>query len=60
MRSPETNQGWEEFARNNPDLLTWKDGILTRYYRAETLASDLAKTDLCVARLACQQHVVPE
>ncbi len=35
---------WEEFARNNPDLLTWKDGILTRYYRAETLASDLAKT----------------
>jgi len=35
--------GWEEFARNNPDLLTWKDGILTRYYAAETLASDLAK-----------------
>jgi hypothetical protein len=35
--------GWEEFARNNPDLLTWKDGILTRHYRAETLASDLAK-----------------
>ncbi|MGC2185854.1 MAG: hypothetical protein WA637_21475 [Terriglobales bacterium] len=36
-------QSWEEFARNNPDLLQWKDGILTRYYRAETLASDLAK-----------------
>ena len=35
--------GWEEFARNNPDLLTWKDGILMQYYRAETLASDLAK-----------------
>ncbi len=37
-------QSWEEFARNNPDLLTWKNGVLARYYRAETLASDLAKT----------------
>lgn len=36
-------QSWDEFARDNPDLLTWRDGILTRYYRAETLASDLAK-----------------
>lgn len=36
-------QGWEEFARNNPDLLTWKDGILTRYYLPETLASGLAR-----------------
>jgi hypothetical protein len=43
MRSPD-KPGWEEFARNNPDLLSWKDGILTRYYRAETLASNLAKT----------------
>ncbi len=38
-----SRQSWEEFASNNPDLLQWKDGILTRYYRAETLASDLAK-----------------
>lgn len=36
-------QNWEEFARNNPDLLTWKGGILSRFYREETLASDLAK-----------------
>lgn len=36
-------QSWEEFARNNADLLAWKDGILSRMYRAETLASDLAK-----------------
>ncbi len=36
-------QGWDEFARNNPDLLTWKDGILTRYYRPETLTSGLAR-----------------
>jgi hypothetical protein len=34
---------WEEFARQNPDLLTWKDGILSRYYREATLQSDLAR-----------------
>jgi hypothetical protein len=37
-------QSWDEFAQNNPDLLAWKGGILTRYYRAETLTSDLART----------------
>jgi hypothetical protein len=37
------NQNWDEFASNNADLLVWKDGILTRYYRAETLTSDLAR-----------------
>jgi hypothetical protein len=35
--------GWEEFARQNPDLLVWKDGILSRYYREATLKSDLAR-----------------
>jgi hypothetical protein len=34
---------WEEFARRNPDLLTWKDGILSRYYCEATLKSDLAR-----------------
>jgi len=37
------NQSWDEFARSNPDLLVWKDGILTRYYRPETLTSNLAR-----------------
>ncbi len=36
-------QAWKEFAENNPDLLTWKDGILSRFYREETLHSDLAR-----------------
>lgn len=40
-RSPEP--GWDEFARQNPDLLVWKDGILSRYYQPETLKSDLAR-----------------
>jgi len=39
-----SKQSWAEFARDNPDLLVWKDGILTRFYRSETLASDLART----------------
>lgn len=34
---------WEEFARRNPDLLVWKDGILRHYYREETLQSELAR-----------------
>jgi hypothetical protein len=34
---------WDEFASRNPDLLTWKNGILTRYYNQDTLQSDLAR-----------------
>jgi hypothetical protein len=36
-------QAWTEFASGNPDLLTWTDTILKRYYRDETLSSDLAR-----------------
>ena len=35
---------WDEFARRNPDLFVWKDGILTRYYEDATLRSDLARS----------------
>jgi hypothetical protein len=35
---------WEEFASKNPDLLVWRDGILERYYKADTLHSDLARS----------------
>lgn len=38
-----TTGDWEEFARQNADLLQWKDGVLNRYYREETLKSDLAR-----------------
>lgn len=34
---------WEEFAAANADVLRSKGGVLERYYRAETLASDLAR-----------------
>ena len=34
---------WDRFAAANPDLLTWKPSILSRYYSKELLASDLAR-----------------
>jgi hypothetical protein len=40
----ERAQDWAEFARNNPDLLRWNNGLLQRYYRDDTLQSDLART----------------
>jgi hypothetical protein len=36
-------RSWREFAASNPDLLTWKPSILDRYYREETLRSQLAR-----------------
>ena len=34
---------FDEFAEANPDLVSWKPSILERYYRAETLGSELAR-----------------
>jgi hypothetical protein len=36
-------EGWENFAAQNPDLLSWNEGILRRYYREGTLTSELAR-----------------
>ena len=41
--SQDPEMEWQEFARQNPDLLVWKDGILNRYYKEETLKSDFAR-----------------
>ncbi|HKN76976.1 MAG TPA: hypothetical protein VJW94_17495 [Candidatus Acidoferrum sp.] len=38
--SPQT---WDEFSAANADLLRWDDNILKKYYRPETLTSELAK-----------------
>jgi hypothetical protein len=37
-------QNWTQFAAKNGDLLDWKDNILKKYYRDETLSSDLARS----------------
>ncbi|MEZ5289508.1 MAG: hypothetical protein R2745_00355 [Vicinamibacterales bacterium] len=34
---------WSAFAAANPDLLTWKPGVLDRYYSTDRLWSDLAR-----------------
>jgi hypothetical protein len=34
---------WEEFAARNEDLFIWKGGVLTKFYRQETLDSELAR-----------------
>ena len=36
--------GWDEFAQKNPELLVWKNGLLNRYYREETLKSAFARS----------------
>jgi hypothetical protein len=37
-------QSWDLFAAGNADLLDWKNNVLKRYYRAETLSSELARS----------------
>jgi hypothetical protein len=37
-------QTWAQFAAANTDLLSWKDSVLRKYYRDETLSSELAKS----------------
>lgn len=37
------HQTWDEFAAANPDLLNWSDSVLKKYYREETLKSELAR-----------------
>ncbi len=34
---------WDAFAAAHPGLLTWKPGVLDRYYSAERLWSDAAR-----------------
>ena len=34
---------WDEFAAANQDLLAWENNVLKKYYRPETLRSELAK-----------------
>jgi hypothetical protein len=40
-RAPD--QSWDDFCRDNADLLTWTPSVLDRYYDRETLRSDLAR-----------------
>jgi hypothetical protein len=37
-------QSWMDFSQGNQDLMTWSVNVLQKYYRDETLFSDLART----------------
>lgn len=37
------HQTWDQFAAANPDLLNWSGSVLKKYYREETLKSELAR-----------------
>jgi hypothetical protein len=43
MERGEAGGTWDGFAQANPDLLSWKPSILDRYYRPETLGSEVAR-----------------
>ncbi|MGA7915776.1 MAG: hypothetical protein WCA00_11120 [Candidatus Acidiferrales bacterium] len=43
MRRANGTLRWADFRAQNPDLLTWKDSVLKKYYRAETLSSEFAR-----------------
>jgi hypothetical protein len=43
IRRPSSPATWEHFEALHPDLFDWKNSILLRYYRQETLDSPLAR-----------------
>lgn len=43
MQISETKDDWDSFRETNPDLFDWKNNILKKYYREETLKSQFAK-----------------
>ena len=52
---------WDDFARANPDLFLWTNGILSRYYTNAILQSDLARKvflfpDKCCSVSCCPLH----
>jgi hypothetical protein len=52
---------WNEFAAENPDLLSWNGHVLKRYYQDETLASDFARWTFVLPdrSLNSQPHASP-
>jgi len=43
MQCSEPGMTWEHFAAAHRDLFDWKNSILLKYYRKETLESELAR-----------------
>lgn len=43
MAHAKCTQTWEQFAQQNLDVLMWRPSLLERYYRRQTLDSNLAR-----------------
>ena len=43
IRCSQSVRTWEEFAAAHSDLFDWKNSILLKYYREETLQSEIAR-----------------
>ncbi len=43
LKFVENRQTWQEFVENNADFFDWKNNVLKKYYREETLKSKFAK-----------------
>jgi hypothetical protein len=44
LKRCDTEQSWQEFAEANTDLLDWKNNVLKKFYREETLFSEFARS----------------
>jgi hypothetical protein len=60
MARAEQPQSWTQFAAANADLLDWRKNILRKYYRGETLSSDLAKRMFLLPDRAFPQFEEPD
>jgi hypothetical protein len=56
MRRADQKLNWNDFRAQNPDLLTWKDSVLKKYYRAKTLSSEFAKRTFLFPDKILDQH----
>jgi hypothetical protein len=43
-REKNKDASWEMFVNENEDLMDWKNSVLKKYYKDETLKSDLARS----------------
>lgn len=50
---------WDAFAAAHPDLLTWKPGILDRFYSADRLWSPLARVQFVMPDLTAPDAGAP-
>lgn len=56
IRRSEPAATWDQFAAAHPDLIDWKNSVLLKYYRPETLYSQLARDVFLMPDRISPQH----